>query len=152
VSDFEIRDEPYDGPSAQQLIAAVQQEYVARYGGPDDSPVDPADFAPPRGLFVVGYLDNEPVASGGFRRHDADEVEFKRMYVAPQVRGRGLARLVVAALEDRARAVGASRVVLETGQVQPEAIGLYESSGYRRIDGFGFYKDAPLSISFAKSL
>jgi GNAT superfamily N-acetyltransferase len=152
VSDFEIRDEAYDSPNAQHMIGAVQQEYVARYGGPDDTPIDPADFAPPRGRFVIGYLDNEPVASGGFRCHDDDEVEIKRMYVAPQVRGRGLARLVLAALEDRARALGAIRVVLETGEVQPEAIGLYESSGYQRIDGFGFYKDEPLSISFAKSL
>jgi hypothetical protein len=48
--------------------------------------------------------------------------------------------------------MGATRIVLETGQVQPEAISLYETSGYERIDGYGFYKCAPLSISFAKKL
>jgi GNAT superfamily N-acetyltransferase len=152
VTDLDIRAEPYDGPSAQQLIAAVQAEYVERYGGPDDAPVEPEQFAPPAGLFLVGYLDQEPVASGGLRRLSDDEVEIKRMYVAPGARGRGLSRLMLAALEDRARAMGASRVILETGERQPEAMRLYQTSGYAAVDGFGYYKDAPLSRSFAKSL
>jgi GNAT superfamily N-acetyltransferase len=152
VTDLDIRDEPYDGPSARQLIAAVQAEYVERYGGPDDAPVEPAEFAPPDGLFLVGYLDSDPVASGGLRRHADDEVEIKRMYVAPGARGRGLSRLMLAALEERARAMGAGRVVLETGERQPEAIRLYQTSGYVEVDGFGYYKDEPLSRSFAKQL
>jgi GNAT superfamily N-acetyltransferase len=74
------------------------------------------------------------------------------MYVVPEARGQGLSRVVLAALEDRARSMGARRIVLETGDRQPEAVSLYESSGYQRIDGFGFYADAPLSISFEKKL
>jgi GNAT superfamily N-acetyltransferase len=149
---FEIRDVAYDSPSAELLIEAVQAEYVERYGGRDDTPVDPAQFAPPHGLFVVGYLDNVPVAMGGLRRHAAGEVEVKRMYVVPHARRIGLSRLVLHALEDRARGMGASRIVLETGQKQPEAISLYESAGYEPIEGFGHYRDAPLSVSFAKRL
>jgi GNAT superfamily N-acetyltransferase len=152
VTDFQLRDEAYDSPSAVQLINAVQQEYVVRYGGPDDTPVDPAEFAPPQGLFIVGYVDGEPVASGGLRRHEEGEVEIKRMYVVPSARGQGLARLMLAELEDRARALGAKRMVLETGELQPEAIRLYESSGYTPIEGFGHYRCAPLSRSFAKDL
>jgi GNAT superfamily N-acetyltransferase len=152
MTDLDIRDEAYDGPSAQQLVAAVQAEYVERYGGPDDAPVEPAEFAPPDGLFLVGYVDGEPVASGGLRRHSDSEVEIKRMYVAPGARGRGLSRVMLAALEDRAGAMGASRVVLETGERQPEAIRLYQTSGYVEVEGFGHYKDAPLSRSFAKPL
>lgn len=149
---IELRDEPYDGPSAQLLIDAVQAEYVVRYGGPDATPVDPAEFAPPLGLFVVAYLDGEPVAMGGLRRHHDAEVEVKRMYVVPAARRHGLARIVLSHLEDRARALGAARVVLETGLKQPEAIRLYETAGYQPIDGFGHYADAPLSRSFAKPL
>jgi GNAT superfamily N-acetyltransferase len=152
VSPLDIREEPYDGPSAQRLIDAIQAEYVLRYGGPDETPVDPVEFAPPHGLFVVGYLAGEPVATGGLRRHATDEVEIKRMYVAPHVRGRGLARAVLADLERRAAGLGATRVVLETGERQPEAISLYRSCGYREIEGFGHYKCMPLSLSFAKSL
>jgi GNAT superfamily N-acetyltransferase len=89
---------------------------------------------------------------GGLRRHADGEVEIKRMYVVPAARGAGYARAVLAALEDLARRLGAARVVLETGERQPEAIRLYESSGYLPIEGFGHYKDAPLSRSYAKQL
>lgn len=152
MTELELRDEPYDSPSAQLLISAVQAEYVERYGGPDETPVDPAEFVLPDGRFVIGYLEGEPVASGGLRRHVDGEVEIKRMYVAPHVRGRGLSRLLLQALEERARAMGASRIVLETGERQPEAIRLYQTSGYEPIVGFGHYKDMALSLSFAKSL
>jgi GNAT superfamily N-acetyltransferase len=152
VSDLELREEPYDGPVAQQLVAAVQLEYVARYGSPDEGPIDAREFEPPHGRFVVGYLDGEPVAMGGLRRHDADSVEIKRMYVVPAARGRGLSRVVLGCLEDLAREIGARRTILETGPQQPEAVALYESSGYERIEGFGYYKCAPESMSYGKSL
>ncbi|HVS67406.1 MAG TPA: GNAT family N-acetyltransferase [Mycobacteriales bacterium] len=152
MSGLELRDEPYDGPAAQQLINAVQAEYVVRYGGPDEAPVDPEEFTPPDGLFVVGYLDAVPVATGGLRRHTDGAVELKRMYVVPEQRGKGLSRVMLGALEERARGLGATRIVLETGNRQPEAISLYESSGYERIPGFGHYADAPLSLSFEKRL
>jgi GNAT superfamily N-acetyltransferase len=149
---IELRLEPYDGPVAQELIAAVQQEYVARYGGPDDSPVDAGEFSPPSGCFVVGYDGAEPVATGGLRAGADGAMEIKRMYVRPQWRGRGLARVVLADLEQRARDLGATRIVLETGERQPEAIRLYETSGYVRIEGFGHYACSPMSVSFGKGL
>jgi GNAT superfamily N-acetyltransferase len=152
VSDFDLREEPYDGPLAQGLIAAVQQEYVSRYGGPDESPVDPGEFTPPDGRFFVGYLDGEAVATGGLRRADNDSLEIKRMYVVPDARGRGLSRLVLARLEEVAREMGATRVILETGSKQPEAMRLYETSGYEQIEGFGHYKCEPLSFSYGKTL
>ena len=149
---LELREEPYDGVAAQALIAEVQAEYVMRYGGPDETPVDPAEFAPPAGLFLVGYVDGRAVAMGGLRHHADGELEIKRMYVAPELRGQGLSRAVLAALEERARRLGASRIVLETGLLQPEAISLYRSSGYDEIPGFGYYADGELSISFEKKL
>lgn len=152
MSDLELRDEPYDGPSAQQLIDAVQQEYVVRYGSPDTTPVDPAEFAPPDGRFVVGYLDTDAVAMGGVRRIDQGTVEIKRMYVVPEQRGRGLSRVVLAHLESLARELGATRILLETGQKQPEAMRLYETAGYERVEGFGHYKCEPDSVSYGKTL
>jgi len=152
VSDLDLREEPFDGPSADLLTAQVQQEYVVRYGGPDTTPVDIAEFAPPRGRFVVGYLDVEPVAMGGIRLLDTDTVEIKRMYVAASCRGRGFARVILRRLEELAAEVGASRVLLETGLRQPEAMALYASSGYERIEGFGHYRGEALSVSFGKTL
>jgi GNAT superfamily N-acetyltransferase len=147
----ETRSEPFDGPAAQALIDEVQREYVRRYGSPDGTPVDPAEFAPPGGHFVVVYLDGAPAACGGWRRH-GDDAEIKRMYVAPHARGHGLARRVLAELEAAAAAAGVRRVILETGTRQPEAMALYESSGYARIPGFGVYRDEPSCRCYAKSL
>jgi GNAT superfamily N-acetyltransferase len=153
----ELREEPYDGPAGQALVDAVQQEYVVRYGGPDTAPVDPGEFAPPSGRFLVGYVGTEPVACGGLRRIGdgvigAGVVEIKRMYVVPAWRGRGLSRVVLARLEELAASLGADRVVLETGPQQPEAMRLYETSGYERIEGFGHYKCNENSISYGKRL
>lgn len=149
----------YDHPDAVKLIADLQQVFVVRYGEEDVTPVDPAQFAAPRGYFVVGYLDGAPIACGGWRAHDAPDeplrpgdAEIKRMYTVDAVRGQGLSRKVLAHLEQAAADAGRTRIVLETGLRQPEAIGLYESSGYARIPNFGAYRDHPESLCFGKSL
>ena len=141
------------------LIEEVQEEYVVRYGGRDDTPLDPLMFEPPAGSFFVGYLDDEPVASGAWRRRGdveafgtVDTAEIKRMYVAARVRGLGLARAMLAHLERTAGEAGARAMVLETGTAQPEAIALYESSGYTAIPSFGHYRWAPENRCFGKPL
>ncbi|RDI32858.1 GNAT family N-acetyltransferase [Lentzea flaviverrucosa] len=136
------------------MIADLQQVYVERYGDVDVTPVDPAQFAAPLGYFVIGYLDDLPVACGGWRVNDELDgaAEIKRMYVIDSARGKGLSRLVLAHLEFTAREAGLQRMVLETGLRQPEAIALYTSSGYERIDNFGVYRDHPESRCFGKPL
>jgi GNAT superfamily N-acetyltransferase len=141
----------YDHPDAVKLIAEVQQEYVVRYGDRDKTPVDPAEFAPPEGLFLVAYVDDVPAACGGWRAHDTD-VELKRMYVSPAFRGRGLARAVLASLERTAVEAGFGRVILETGQRQPEAIALYRSAGYEPVPRFGYYAEAPEAVHLGKAV
>ena len=76
----------------------------------------------------------------------------KRMYVRPEVRGRRLGDRLLAAIEERARRLGAKRLKLETGVPQPEAIAVYERNGYYPIEPFGDYKDSPLSRCFAREL
>lgn len=149
---FTIETRSYDDPVSLRLVEEVQQEYVALYGGPDDAVVDPAQFAPPNGLFLVGLDDGTPAASGGWRHLDAERVEVKRMYVARRARRRGFARLILARLEQTAAAAGARRVVLNTGQMQPEAITLYETAGYQPIPGFGHYARYPDALFFGKDL
>ncbi|MDN5894095.1 MAG: GNAT family N-acetyltransferase [Nocardioides sp.] len=146
-------------PDALKLIEEVQAEYVARYGSPDDTPLDKVMFEPPDGSFFVVHLDGAPVATGAWRRRvdvpafaGTPTAEIKRMYVVPSARGLGVARRVLAHLEVTAVTAGHEALILETGLRQPEAIGLYESSGYLPIEGFGHYKDEPLSRCFAKRL
>ncbi len=156
---LDLRPTPFDHPDAVALIEQVQAEYVARYGGPDRTPLDAGVFAAGSGGFYVGYRDGVPVAMGGWRfRPDVQALggrraaEIKRMYVAPGHRRGGLARSVLAGLEDAARAAGADVMVLETGLAQPEAIALYEVSGYVEVEGFGLYRDSPLSRCYGRVL
>ncbi|MTD55369.1 GNAT family N-acetyltransferase [Amycolatopsis pithecellobii] len=152
---MDLRPTPFDHPDSTKLIDAVQQEYVVRYGGPDATALESAEFAPPQGLFLVGYEDGTPVACGGWRARETPrpgDVEIKRMYVAESARGKGFARAMLAELERTARAAGHRRVVLETGMKQPEALALYRSSGYREIPGFGHYAGEELSRYFGKEL
>jgi GNAT superfamily N-acetyltransferase len=74
------------------------------------------------------------------------------MYVKPTLRGRGVARRVLASLEAEARSLGVKRVVLETGERQPEALSLYSQSGFSRIPAFGEYLGSPLSLCMGKEL
>jgi len=147
-----LRELAYGGGSTAALIAAIQQELIERYGGPDETPVDPADFAPPDGVFLVAQRAGEIVACAGLRRHGEDAVELKRMYVRPAHRRTGLGRLLLGALEEHARRSGHRQLVLETGTGQPEAIALYESAGYLPVPPFGHYADAPESRSYGKAL
>jgi GNAT superfamily N-acetyltransferase len=141
----------YQNADARRLIEEVQQEYVQRYGGRDESPIDPADFVLPNGLFLVGYLNEQAVACGGWRARGTD-AEIKRMYVRQNARRTGLARAILAELERTALAAGQHRMILETGRKQPEAVALYRSAGYCDITPFGYYVDAPLSIHLGKTL
>jgi GNAT superfamily N-acetyltransferase len=148
----DIRIVAYDHPHARTLIDALQQVYQTRYGGHDSTPVEPPQFAPPLGLFLVGYLDDVPVSSGGWRARGDGSVEVKRMYVVEGFRGRGLARAMLAELELTAKQAGHRRIILETGDKQPEALALYQSSGYTPIPKFGVYAKWDSSIHLGKSL
>lgn len=155
VTQAHIRPIRYGAPVAQALIAAALTDLGERYGGAgDDTPVTAMEFDPPEGTFLVAYLDAEPVGCGGWRSHGhgGHTAEIKRMYTVPQARGRGIARAILAAVEDSARAYGRTRVILEAGHRQPEAIALYRSAGYEEIPNFGFYREQPGCVSFGRDL
>lgn len=150
---------PFDDPVVQALVQELQQEFVVRYGGPDETPVHQGAFDPPSGAFFVGRVRGAPVAMGGWRlRPDVQALgrsraaEVKRMYVVPRAQRRGYARLMLSCLERTARDAGADVMVLETGLAQPEAIALYESSGYEPVDPFGYYRDSETARYFGKLL
>jgi GNAT superfamily N-acetyltransferase len=147
-----LRPLPYDDPLAQYLIEQVQQEYVRRYGGRDAAVVEPAEFLPPHGLFLVAEVDGVPAGCGAWRALPTGQAEIKRMYVEPAFRRRGIAQLVVAALEDGAAAAGHAEVVLNSGREQPEALALYADLGYGPVPGYGVYACAPGAVFLGKAL
>ncbi len=107
---YELRAVSYGSDDAQMLTAELQAEYSRRYGGPgDQAPIDTRQFDAPASHFVLVYVDAVPAAMGGWRRHD------------------------------ELPAAGITRLVLETGQIQPEAIALYRSMSYGGVEAFGYY-------------
>ena len=156
---MDIGQTAFDDPDVRALVEELQQEFVVRYGGPDVTPLQPGAFDPPSGAFFVGRVGGAPVAMGGWRlRPDiralggTTAAEVKRMYVVPRAQRRGHARAMLACLESTAREAGADVMVLETGLAQPEAIALYESSGYEPVVAFGHYRDSDQSRYFGKRL
>ena len=101
---------------------------------------------------VVAYADDEPVGCGAFKEYAPDSVEIKRMFVQPTHRQRGVARTVLAELETWATELGYANCVLETGKRQPEAIALYERSGYELTPNYGQYIGIDNSVCLRKTL
>lgn len=101
---------------------------------------------------VVAYLHDEPVGCGAFKPYVDEQVEIKRMFVQPAHRGQGVAPALLAELEAWAGELGYRSCVLETGQKQPEAIRLYEKSGYHRIPNYGQYVGVENSVCMEKAL
>ncbi|SFR53510.1 Acetyltransferase (GNAT) family protein [Robiginitalea myxolifaciens] len=101
---------------------------------------------------VVYYLEGQAVGCGALKVFDPNAVEIKRMFTDPEYRGKGIAAGVLKELELWAAADGFTRMVLETGLRNPEAIGLYEKYGYRRIPNFEPYVGVANSVCFEKRL
>ena len=131
--------------AGRALIAALNAELSATYPEPGATHfgLDPAEVGDGRGAFLVASLHGEPVGCGAVRLIDAETGELKRMYVSPGVRGKGVGRRLVAALEAEARALGARRMVLETGTRQTAALALYRAAGFRPVPLYGEYVRSP---------
>jgi GNAT superfamily N-acetyltransferase len=137
---------------AHDLVEQVQQEYVQRYGGRDAAVVDAAEFLPPLGIFLVAEIDGEPAGCGAWRVLSPGVAEIKRVYVVPRFRRRGVAQVVVRALEAGAARAGHASVVLNTGLEQPEALALYADLGYSPVEGYGIYATSPGAVILGKDL
>jgi GNAT superfamily N-acetyltransferase len=169
LSHLEVSVEPFDAPDAARLVAAAEAELQKRYGpGPHDYlPADPADddpgarlhrpltaaeFAPPAGTFLVARVDGLAVGCAGLRPLSEGTAEVKRLYVLDHYRGRGIARRLMDELEAAAPGLGHRHLVLETGGLQPEAIALYDSTGWTRIPPYFGVARHERSVYFEKWL
>lgn len=129
-----------DHPHARQCLAAYLEELAQRF----EQGFDPGrsvsatsdELRPPSGLFVVAMLRGGPVGCGGLKLHGAEPAELKRMWTDPAARGLGIARRILAALEQQAAQHGAPAIRLETNRSLVEAIAMYRAAGYVEVDAF----------------
>ncbi|MFF1447176.1 GNAT family N-acetyltransferase [Streptomyces sp. NPDC058274] len=139
-----IAPEPFDSPVAAALWRAYYTEVSDRwYQLHEGRPTEPGELereiaadtgeylAPPGGLLLVGRYDGEPAGSAGLRLTEPATAELTRVFLYPEMRGRGGAALLVRAAEDAARGLGAERMVLDTRTDLVEARTLYARLGYQ---------------------
>jgi putative acetyltransferase len=146
--------EPFDSADARRLITDLDAHLASRYTpeqrfGPN---LRPEHLAPGLGTFVMARLDGRAVGCGALRLLDETTAELKRMYVEPDLRGRGVGKAIVEHLEATAGTLGARRLVLETGTYQTEAIALYRRAGFSAVECFGEYASSPTSVCFEKAI
>jgi GNAT superfamily N-acetyltransferase len=155
---FVIAPEPVHSPGAQSLIHAAQDELDRRYGpaDTDKGELHVDDMVPPRGAFIVARLDGHlaagvAVRSIGLAEHHYGEI--KRLWVRPDLRGSGVAHLLMNAVEQEARRLDMVQLFLETGDRQPEAHAFYAKTGWHRVDAFpdGAWS-YPQGLKFSKFL
>jgi pimeloyl-ACP methyl ester carboxylesterase/GNAT superfamily N-acetyltransferase len=132
----QIVEEPYDGPSGKLLVRNYVAEIRAMY--PDWTPDVPPrivakDVEPPQGRWLVAYCGSKPVGCAALKRLDPTTAEIKRVYVAPEARARGVARALLARLEQIAGDAGYTTLRLDTGARQPASVALFGSIGYEQI-------------------
>jgi GNAT superfamily N-acetyltransferase len=148
-----IAAEPIASADAQALIAQLDA-YLNGLYPPENNflelPHDDVDGT--QGVFLVARVDGEAVGCGATRFRGNVTVEVKRMYVRPDARGSGVGRAILRALEDWARERGASALVLETGDDQPEAHGLYRDFGFVVVPCFDEYAASTQSVCYEKRL
>lgn len=151
MSELSIKRIDYEHPDSQKLVAEVQAEYVEMYGSGDEAPLSAEDFTPGQGEFFVGYIDDRPIAMGGWRKFDGATAEIKRMFVVVDYRRMGFAAQMLHHVEEAIKTAGFKRAILGTGAVQIAAIEMYLRNGYERIEPFGYYQDPEDSRHYGKS-
>jgi putative acetyltransferase len=140
--------------AAALMLGAVDAEFLSRY--PEfpaenlESDCTPGqDLVPPRGCFLVAFSDGDPAGCIGLM-HNPCGGEIKRMFVAAHARRQGIARALIESVEEHARTLGYTRIVVETGPRNSEALQLYPSCGYVSIAPYAPHDDS--SVCFAKEL
>lgn len=148
--EFRVVD-PASAP-ARWALGCYFAEIAARFGFEVGTALDDAAtaYAAPRGLFLLAGPDPAPLACGALQFLDDERGEIKRMWVAPDARGRGLARALLSHLESLIRDSGRAGSLLDTNSALTSAVTLYESCGYRSVPDYNGSPDA--DVWFAKSL
>jgi GNAT superfamily N-acetyltransferase len=145
-------DDPYAVALREAMGAEMRLRYADRYAAGALIAATMAVEADSVAYTAVAYsADGLPIGHAALRWLGPD-LELKRMYVAPSHRGKGVTGALLRAVEDEAARLGAARIVLQTGDRQPDAVRVYERAGYARIPIFAPYESLTYSNCFAKTI
>ena len=138
---------------AIQLLQEHDADLVERYGETrNHSKTQSAGDDGAHVIFLIAWFGGEAVGCGRLRTLDWNAAEITHIYIIDRLRGRGIGRELMRHLEEHAYAMGVRRLVVETGDRQPEANSLFAGAGFYRIPGFGSYQSGPHTLCFEKRL
>jgi len=120
----------------EQYFAELDERFKTGFDVGKSIPADAGDLKPPRGAFLVARLDGQPVGCGAVKRLEPGIGSIKRMWVCQKVRGVGVGRRLLVALEKEAADLGMKLLRLETNESLHEAQTLYRRNGYREVAAF----------------
>jgi putative acetyltransferase len=127
-------------------------KYLAIVNGDENAFYAPNNILDPLDTAVIAYYNDKPVGCGCFKKFDGNSVEIKRMYVDPEIRGKGIASAILNELEKWAKEKGFVATVLETGVKLDDANALYRKQGYQIIENYGNYIGIENSVCMKKTL
>ena len=140
MDEFTIAPEPADSDAVRRCFERYYTELDGRFADGFDVaaalPLGLDELTPPRGLVLIARLGGEPVGCGAVKLSDPDVAEVKRMWVAPEARGRGVGARLLTELESRAVAAGRAVARLETNRSLVEAVAMYRGRGYVEVPAF----------------
>jgi putative acetyltransferase len=140
-----------DNPDFRKLVALLDA-YLALMDGDEHAFYHQYNHVDMLRQVIVAYIDGKPAGCGAIKPYSDSEMEIKRMYVLPEFRGKGIAKNILAALENWATELGFSACILETGKRQTEAVSLYPKCGYEIIPNYGQYIAMDNSVCMKKQL
>jgi putative acetyltransferase len=135
----------------KKLVWSLDQDLNSRYQK-DQEEYDKFNKIDLLDTVVIAYLNDQAVGCGCFKKYNEFTIEIKRMFVNPDMRGKGIAKKILSELELWGIQLGFTNAILETGIGQPEAIGLYEKLGYKRIPNYDQYAGMPGSVCMKKEI
>lgn len=140
-----------DSPDFQQLVVELDA-YLRIVDGDDHAFYAQFNTIDSLQHVIVCYDQDIAIGCGAFKAYNTQTVEIKRMYTLPQYRGRGVAKSIMAAIENWANEEHFSLAILETGYLQKEAIALYTKIGYEVTNNFGQYEGVATSVCMQKTI
>lgn len=140
-------------PAFRRFYAVTEAYYSRVVGGKENR----AEFIPFNAsaeipVVLLAYADGQPVACAGLKPYSKADAEVKRLWVEPAFRGRRIASALMEQIEEKARALGYRRVILQTRPIMPDAVALYTKRGYALIPNYPPYDKLPGAVCYAKSI
>ncbi len=147
---IEIKEADVFSNDAQGLLRELSDALLRITGASGEQSFAEDDLNDPRAVFVLAYSDGAACGCGALRPYSADAAEIKRVYARPNVQGVGTA--IVRALEEKAKALGYTRLILETRKINAKAVAFYKKLGYAACPNYGKYVGRPEAVCMDKTL